>query len=322
MPYLKIPKGWDIPESHVTPESDYMNRRSFIKELGVVGAGALSLSLLGPDAFARPKNVEEQLAAFQDKPLAVEHNPQFTVERQMTDEVVAATYNNFYEFSSGKKNLWKLMEDFETRPWQLEIGGLVHKPMTLDVDDLLRQMPLEERVYRFRCVETWAMVVPWIGFPMKALLEKVEPTSDAKYVEMLTFWNADVAPQQRNSRLPWPYVEGLTIAEAMNELTLLTVGIYGHILPPQHGAPIRLIVPWKYGFKSIKSIVRMTLTNKQPRTFWHTLSPREYGFESNVNPTVPHPRWSQATEWMIGTRERHPTQLYNGYGDAVAHLYE
>ena len=322
MSYLKIPKGWDIPESHVTPESDYMNRRSFIKELGVVGAGALSLSLLSPDAFARPKNVEEQLAAFQDKPLAVEHNPQFTVERQMTDEVVAATYNNFYEFSSGKKNLWKLMEDFETRPWQLEIGGLVHKPMTLDVDDLLRQMPLEERVYRFRCVETWAMVVPWIGFPLKALLEKVQPTSDAKYVEMLTFWNADVAPQQRNSRLPWPYVEGLTIAEAMNELTLLTVGIYGHILPPQHGAPIRLIVPWKYGFKSIKSIVRMTLTNKQPRTFWHTLSPREYGFESNVNPTVPHPRWSQATEWMIGTRERHPTQLYNGYGDAVAHLYQ
>ena len=322
MPYIKIPKGWEIPESQVTPESDYMNRRRFIKELGTVGAGALSLSLLGADAFARPKNVEEQLTAFRDEPLAVEHNPQFTVERQMTDEVVAATYNNFYEFSSGKQNLWKLMEDFETRPWQLDIGGLVHKPMTLDVDDLLKQMPLEERVYRFRCVETWAMVVPWVGFPMKALLEKVQPTADAKYVEMHTFWNADVAPQQRNSRLPWPYIEGLTVAEAMNELTLLTVGIYGHILPPQHGAPIRLIVPWKYGFKSIKSIVRMTLTNKQPRTFWNTLSPREYGFESNVNPTVPHPRWSQATEWMIGTRERHPTQLYNGYGDAVAHLYE
>lgn len=322
MPYIKIPKGWEIPESQVTPESDYMNRRCFIKALGTVGAGALSLSLLGADAFARPKNVEEQLAAFRDKPLAVQQNPQFTVKRQMTDEVVAATYNNFYEFSSGKQNLWKLMEDFETRPWQLEIGGLVHKPMTLDVDDLLRQMPLEERVYRFRCVETWAMVVPWVGFPMKALLEKVQPTADAKYVEMHTFWNADVAPQQRNSRLPWPYIEGLTVAEAMNELTLLTVGIYGHILPPQHGAPIRLIVPWKYGFKSIKSIVRMTLTNKQPRTFWNTLSPREYGFESNVNPTVPHPRWSQATEWMIGTRERHPTQLYNGYGDAVAHLYE
>lgn len=322
MPYIKIPKGWEIPESQVTPESHYMNRRRFIKELGTVGAGALSLSLLGANAFARPKNVEEQLAAFRDEPLAVEHNPQFTVKRQMTDEVVAATYNNFYEFSSGKQNLWKLMEDFETRPWQLDIGGLVHKPMTLDVDDLLRQMPLEERVYRFRCVETWAMVVPWVGFPMKALLEKVQPTADAKYVEMHTFWNADVAPQQRNSRLPWPYIEGLTVAEAMNELTLLTVGIYGHILPPQHGAPIRLIVPWKYGFKSIKSIVRMTLTNKQPRTFWNTLSPREYGFESNVNPTVPHPRWSQATEWMIGTRERHPTQLYNGYGDAVAHLYE
>ncbi len=322
MPYIKIPKGWDIPENQVTPESDYMNRRTFIKELGIAGVGALSLSQWSPDAFARPKDVEGHLAAFRAKPLAAEHNSQFTVERPMTAEVVAATYNNFYEFSSGKHELWKLMEDFQTHPWQLEIGGLVNNPMTLDVDDLLKHMPLEERIYRFRCVETWAMVVPWIGFPLKALLEKVQPTSDAKYVKMLTFWEPDVAQQQQNPRLPWPYVEGLTLAEAMNELTLLTVGIYGHILPPQHGAPIRLVVPWKYGFKSIKSIVRIALTDKQPRTFWNTLSPREYGFESNVNPNVPHPRWAQATESMIGTRKRYPTQIYNGYGEAVAHLYE
>lgn len=319
MPYLKIPKGWDIPENQVTSESDYINRRRFIKELGIAGAGALSL--LSLDASARESGVEKYLAAFRAQPLAAEHNSRFTVERPMTDEVVAATYNNFYEFSSGKENLWKLMDDFQTRPWQIEIGGLVNNPMTLDVDALVKQMPLEERIYRFRCVETWAMVVPWIGFPLKALLEKVEPTADAKYVKMLTFWEPDVAPQQRNSRLPWPYVEGLTLAEAMNDLTLLTVGIYGHILPQQHGAPIRLVVPWKYGFKSIKSIVSISLTAKQPRTFWHTLSPREYGFESNVDPSVPHRRWSQATEWMIGSGERYPTQIYNGYGDAVAHLY-
>jgi sulfoxide reductase catalytic subunit YedY len=198
---------------------------------------------------------------------------------------------------------------------------MVEKPMTLDVDDLVKQMPLEERLYRLRCVEAWAMVVPWIGFPMKALLEKVQPTADAKYVRMLTFLDQDMAPQQNNARLPWPYYEGLTLAEAMNDLTLLTVGIYGHILPPQHGAPIRLIVPWKYGFKSIKSIVSIELTDQKPRTFWNTLAPREYGFEANVNPNVPHPRWSQASERMIGTGERLPTVIYNGYGSSVAHLY-
>ena len=319
MPHIKIPKGWEIPEKQVTYESDYINRRQFIKNLGLGSAGALLFST--SNACAQNSAVEKQLGPFRAQTLDAENNPNFTVERQMTDEVIAATYNNYYEFTQSKSTVWKSVERFKTRPWEIEISGLVEKPMTLDVDDLIKQMPLEERIYRFRCVETWAMVVPWIGFPMKALLEKVQPKADAKYVSMLTFLDPDMAPHQRNARLPWPYFEGLTLAEAMNDLTLLVVGIYGHILPPQHGAPVRLIVPWKYGFKSIKSIVSIKLTDKKPRNFWNVLMPREYDFEANVNPNVPHPRWSQATEWMIGTRERHPTLIYNGYGDAVAHLY-
>ena len=320
MAYIKIPKGWEIPENQVTSESAYINRRKFIKDLGLASAGTLLFST--SNACAQNSALEKQLAPFRAQTLDAEKNANFTVERQMTDEVIAATYNNYYEFTQSKSTVWKKVERFKTRPWEIEISGLVEKPMTLDVDDLIKQMPLEERIYRFRCVETWAMVVPWIGFPMKALLEKVQPKADAKYVSMLTFLDPDVAPHQHDARLPWPYLEGLTLAEAMNDLTLLVVGIYGHILPPQHGAPIRLIVPWKYGFKSIKSIVSIELTDKKPRNFWNIILPREYDFEANVNPNVPHPRWSQATEWMIGSRERHPTLIYNGYGDAVAHLYE
>ena len=320
MAYIKIPKEWEIPENQVTAESDYINRRKFIKDLGLASAGTLLLST--SNACAQGRGVEKQLEPFRAQTLAAANNTNFTVERQMTDEIVAATYNNYYEFTTSKSTVWKKVEKFKARPWEIEISGLVEKPMTVDVDALIKQMPLEERIYRFRCVEAWAMVVPWIGFPMKMLLEKVQPTAEAQYVRMLTFLDADMAPQQRNPSLPWPYFEGLTLAEAMNDLTLLTVGIYGHILPPQHGAPIRLIVPWKYGFKSIKSIVSIELTDKKPRTFWNTLAPREYGFEANVNPNVPHPRWSQARERMIGTGERLPTLIYNGYGDAVAHLYE
>ena len=319
MANIKIPKGWEIPENQATPESVYINRRKFIKELGIAGAGALSL--FGASACAQDSKVAKQLEPYRMQTLDAKKNEEFTVKRKQTDEIIAATYNNFYEFTSSKTTVWKRVERFETRPWEIKISGLVEKPMTLDVDDLIKQMPLEERLYRFRCVETWAMVVPWIGFPMKALLDKVQPKSDAKYVKMVTFMDPDVAPHQNNFRLPWPYVEGLTLAEAMNDLTLLVVGIYGHVLPPQHGAPIRLIVPWKYGFKSIKSIVSIELTDKKPRNFWNVILPREYGFEANVNPNVPHPRWSQATEWMIGSMERHPTMIYNGYGESVAHLY-
>lgn len=320
MSYIKIPKEWEIPENQVTSESDYINRRKFIRDLGLASAGALLFST--SNACAQNKGVEKQLEPYRAQKLTAENNPNFSVNRQMTDEVVAATYNNYYEFTTSKSGVWKEVKQFKTRPWEIEISGLVEKPMTLDVDDLIKQMPLEERIYRFRCVEAWAMVVPWIGFPMKALLEKVQPTADAKYVRMLTFLDSEVAPQQRNLRYPWPYYEGLTLAEAMNDLTILTIGIYGHILPPQHGAPIRLIVPWKYGFKSIKSIVSIELISQKPRTFWNTLAPREYDFEANVNPNVPHPRWSQANERMIGTGERLPTRIYNGYGSSVAHLYQ
>ncbi len=320
MSYIKIPKEWEIPENQVTSESDYINRRKFIRDLGLASAGALLFST--SNACAQNKGVEKQLEPYRAQKLDAENNPNFTVNRQMTDEVVAATYNNYYEFTTSKSGVWKEVKQFKTRPWEIKISGLVEKPMTLDVDDLIKQMPLEERIYRFRCVEAWAMVVPWIGFPMKALLEKVQPTAKAKYVRMLTFLDSEVAPQQRNLRYPWPYYEGLTLAEAMNDLTILTVGIYGHILPPQHGAPIRLIVPWKYGFKSIKSIVSIELISQKPRTFWNTLAPREYDFEANVNPNVPHPRWSQANERMIGTGERLPTRIYNGYGSSVAHLYQ
>ena len=319
MTYIKTPQEWEIPESQVTPESDYINRRKFIKDLGIASASALLLS--SSTACAQKKGVEKQLEPFQAQKLAVENNTRFTVERPITDEVVAATYNNYYEFTSSKSTVWKRVDKFITRPWEVEISGLVEKPMTLDVDDLIKQMPIEERIYRFRCVERWAMVVPWIGFPMKALLEKVQPTAEAKYVRMLTFLDPDMAPEQHNVRMPWPYFEGLTLAEAMNDLTLLVVGIYGHVLPPQHGAPIRLIVPWKYGFKSIKSIVSIELTDQKPRTFWNTLGPREYDFEANVNPNMPHPRWSQAKEWMIGSGDIHKTVIYNGYGSSVAHLY-
>lgn len=319
MAYIKIPKGWEIPENQVTSESDYINRRKFIKDLGIASASALLFS--SSNACAGKTGVEKQLEPFQAQKLAAENNARFTVERPITDEVVAATYNNYYEFTSSKSTVWKRVDKFITRPWEIEISGMVEKPMTLDVDDLIKQMPIEERIYRFRCVERWAMVVPWIGFPMKALLEKVQPTADAKYVRMLTFLDPDMAPEQHNVRMPWPYFEGLTLAEAMNDLTLLVVGIYGHVLPPQHGAPIRLIVPWKYGFKSIKSIVSIELTDQKPRTFWNTLGPREYDFEANVNPNLPHPRWSQAKEWMIGSGDIYKTVIYNGYGDAVAHLY-
>ena len=319
MANIRIPKSWEIPENLVTPKSDYINRRKFIKDLGIVGAG--TLSLFGTSACAQDDKLAKQLEPYQANKLDFKKNAEFTVKRKQTEELIAATYNNFYEFTSSKSTVWKRVERFKTRPWEIEVSGLVEKPMTLDVDELIKMMPLEERVYRFRCVETWAMVVPWIGFPMKALLEKVQPKSDAKYVQMTTFFDPVVAPHQNDPNLPWPYLEGLTLAEAKNDLTLLVVGIYGHTLPPQHGAPIRLIVPWKYGFKSIKSIVSIELTNKKPRNFWNIILPREYGFEANVNPNVPHPRWSQASEWMIGSMDRHPTLIYNGYGDAVAHLY-
>jgi methionine sulfoxide reductase catalytic subunit len=321
MTFIKIPKGWEISENRATSESDYLNRREFLKQMGFTGAGALAL--MSGCAWANDGGVEEQLKDAQSHPIDAARNPNFVVDTPMTDEVIAGTYNNFYEFSNHKDRVWKLAERFQTHPWEVEVSGHVENPKVYDIDELMKQMPVEERVYRLRCVEAWAMVVPWVGFPMKALIERVKPKSSAKYVRFLTFFRPNEAPQQRGrSSYPWPYFEGLTMDEAMNELTLLVTGIYGHILPKQHGAPIRLITPWKYGFKSIKSIVSIEFTDRKPRTFWNTLAPREYDFSANVNPNVPHPRWSQASERLIGTGERRQTDIYNGYGDYVAHLYK
>ncbi len=230
-------------------------------------------------------------------------------------------YNNYFEFTTTKQ-VWRWIDSFTTEPWTVEIAGLVQNPKVYDLYQLVRKMPLEERLYRHRCVEAWAMAVPWTGFPMKALIDEVQPLAAARFVKMTTFLKPDEAKgQDELPGLPWAYTEGLSMAEATNELTLLATGMYGHELLKQHGAPIRLVVPWKYGFKSIKSIVRIEFTSEQPATFWNVLVPQDYGFWANVDPDVPHPRWSQKREWMLGSQEKRPTLLYNGYEEYVGHLY-
>ena len=302
--------GWYIPERSITPESVFRNRRRFLKELGCLGGAALISSQLQ--------------AAEAAKKYPFSRNKEFDPAGvKLTDEKVAATYNNFYEFSTSKDRVHKLTDKFVIDPWPIEIGGLVEKPMKIDVKELVEMMPMEERIYRFRCVEAWAMTVPWTGFPMSKLLEKVQPKPEAKFLRFQTFYRPAQAPGFADMSYPWPYTEGLRVDEAMNPLAMLVTGIYGKPLPKQHGAPIRVVVPWKYGYKSIKSIVKIDFVDKQPATLWETLLPKEYPFESNVNPEIPHPRWSQATERIIddesGRRVR--TKLYNGYGDYVAKLY-
>ena len=249
-------------------------------------------------------------------------NEAYTVERELTPEEEVTTYNNFYEFSEQKDQVSKLVDKFETRPWELEITGLVNKPQKLTIDELVRKLPLEERLYRSRCVEAWAMTVPWTGIPLAKVLELAEPMSSAKYVRFLSFYRPAQAPNQMKATwYNWPYYEGLRIEEATNELTMAVTGLYGKELPKQNGAPLRIIVPWKYGYKSAKSIAKIELVEEQPKTFWNDLAPKEYDFLSNVNPEIPHPRWSQATERLIGSGERVDTTLYNGYGEYVAGLY-
>jgi sulfoxide reductase catalytic subunit YedY len=319
---IRTRKDWELPERAVTPEPAYWKRRTVIKGMGLAAIGSAGLMYAG-GLFAQDERMLKDLAGLQK--VAARHNDMYQVgDRPMTDQEVAARYNNFYEFSRDKDDIFEQAADFKPRPWAVEVGGLVNKPRAYDVDDLMKRMPIEERIYRFRCVEAWSMVVPWTGFPLKALLDEVQPKSGAKFVKMTTFMNPQVARRQKDTGgygEPWPYTEGLTMAEAYNELTLLSVGIYGHVLPKQHGAPIRLVVPWKYGFKNIKSIVKIELVEKQPPTFWNTLAPSEYGFESNVNPRVPHPRWSQAFERVIQTGKRVPTLLYNGYAEQVGAMY-
>lgn len=318
-----MPADWNLPEREVTPESALLSRRRWIKRAGI---GAIGLGVAGAGYWWWRGSDEEILARGQAESAEVdlfpaELNPEFDdAGRAMTVEATAARHTNFYEFAA-TKDAWRYVGAFKPQPWKLEIGGLVARPRTLDFDQLMRLLPLEERIYRHRCVETWAMVVPWTGFPLARLLALVEPLPEAKFVRFVSFQRPREARRQQSSSEPWPYMEGLTLAEAANELAFIATGMYGHPLLKQHGAPIRLVVPWKYGFKSAKSIVRIELTADQPATFWNTLVPREYAFEANVNPDVPHPRWSQKRERMLGTGESFTTKIYNGYGEWVGKLY-
>lgn len=320
---IKIPKGWEIPERDMTPEPIYLNRRRFLASMGVAGAAGFAL-WSGCARFDSGPAVQPlsqwPLSEAEKAVYPARRNGEFTLDRPLTEEKIAATYNNFYEFSSDKDDVYLKAEALAVHPWTVEIGGLVEKPMTVDPDGLLRKMPMEERLYRLRCVEAWAMAVPWTGFPLKALIDSVRPLSRARYLRFTSI-HIKKGGNFFTFGAPWPYTEGLTLEEALNPLTLLVTGIYGHPLPKQHGAPLRLIVPWKYGFKSIKSIVRIEFIDTQPRTFWNTMVPDEYDFRANVDPKVPHPRWSQETERMLGTGERRKTRLYNGYHDFVASLY-
>ncbi|MFQ5777884.1 MAG: protein-methionine-sulfoxide reductase catalytic subunit MsrP [Terriglobia bacterium] len=312
---IRVPKAWEIPEREVTPEAVYRGRRQFLQGAAAGVAGLAAGGVL--EALATDATAASALPKL-DSP----RNSKYTTRRPITSERIVARYNNFYEFTTEKEQVWQVAQRFRSRPWEIEVTGEVEKKRRVDVDELIRQMPLEERVYRLRCVEAWSVVVPWVGFPLAKFVEWARPKSTARYLRMVSFHRSKEAPGQRTQTwYPWPYFEGLTLAEATNELALLVVGSYGHRLPNQNGAPLRLIVPWKYGFKSIKSIVRFEFTRKQPRNFWNVVTPSEYDFYANVNPAVPHPRWSQASERDVATGERIPTQLYNGYMPYVAHLY-
>ena len=280
--------------------------------LGAIAAATEGLALPAFAAAGPPPDPSTGL-------YPVKRNEHYTLDRPITDEKLPTHYNNFYEFTDDKD---VDADALPLRPWTVVIDGMVAKKMTLDIDDILKRMPLEERLYRHRCVEAWSFAVPWSGFPLKALVDLAEPLGSAKYVRMETFTDPKVAPGEKQFWYPWPYTEGLTMAEATNELAFMVTGMYGHPVPRQDGAPLRLAVPWKYGFKSVKSIVKVTFTDQRPKTFWEALQASEYGFWANVNPEVPHPRWSQASERVLGIDGRRPTLIWNGYGEFVAHLYD
>jgi sulfoxide reductase catalytic subunit YedY len=318
--HVRARRGWELPERDATPESFALSRRAF---LGSVAAGAIAAGCGAPSA------ADPRLAATLPRaapPYPFRRNARFALDgnrgaRRLTGERIAAAYNNFYELAS-TKDVWRHADAFRTEPWSVAVTGLVARPRTYSLDELLRTMPLEERVYRHRCVEAWAMVVPWSGFPLAALLRRVEPLAAARYVRFVSAADGAHMPGvAARPWQPWPYTEGLRLDEAMHELTFAATGIYGHALPKQHGAPLRIATPWKYGYKSAKAVVRIELVDRQPRTFWNELAPNEYPFESNVDPALPHPRWSQLTERLIGTWDVRRTVAYNGYGPFVAGLY-
>jgi methionine sulfoxide reductase catalytic subunit len=308
-------KSVPVLPSEITPRSLYESRRDFLRAAGILTGGALlaACTTTGGASSDQTGQAPASAASFAGK----------------TDELGAplnsyqdiTNYNNYYEFSTAKDAVAPLSANFKYRPWTVEVSGLVNKPKTFDIDELLKMFPQQDRIYRLRCVEAWSMVIPWRGFPLASLLKAVEPTSAAKYVQFTTLTDRARFPHEGDNMFPWPYQEGLRLDEAMNDLALLVTGLYGAPLPAQDGAPIRLVVPWKYGFKGIKAISKIELVDTQPETFWKTTAPNEYGFYANVNPDVPHPRWLQDSERRIGELSRRPTLLFNGYAKQVAYLY-
>jgi sulfoxide reductase catalytic subunit YedY len=311
---IKRKRGWEIPEREATPEHIFHDRRRLAKLIaaGPILAAAAPLLPRGAVAADDPST----------GPYPAQRNMRYRLDRDITEERFSTTYNNYYEFNTSK-DVVAQAQKLPIRPWTVKIEGMVDKPMTVDLDDLLKKMKVEERLYRHRCVEAWSMAVPWTGFPLKDFVAFCQPKSSAKYIVMKTIVDRGSMPGTRaNPFLPWPYTEGLTMAEANNELAFMVIGMYGKPAPKQNGAPLRLVVPWKYGFKSVKSIAVVAFTDKRPETYWEAVGPSEYGFWANVNPKVPHPRWSQADEEVLGEGKRVPTQLYNGYGEFVADLYK
>jgi sulfoxide reductase catalytic subunit YedY len=316
---IKKVTGYEIPSSEITPKSIYLSRRKFMTGAAAIAATAALAACGAPTEQVEPTAVGSEDGNAPDAPTATgqtdELGDPLTSFRDVTN------YNNFYEFTIDKEEVAPMSAGFPTSPWQVEVDGMVRNPGLYDIDDIRSRFDREERIYRLRCVEGWSMVIPWLGFPLSQLLNEVEPTSDAKYVRFETLYDPEKMPGQKSRWYEWPYIEGLRLDEAMHDLTILSTGLYGEDLLPQNGAPIRLVLPWKYGFKSIKSIVKISLVDEMPTSLWMAAQPREYGFYANVNPEVPHPRWSQATERRIGELGRRETLLFNGYEEQVADLY-
>ena len=310
---MLVRQGPDIRPSEITDKTLYLRRREFIQAAAVTAVGAAAGTLGLGRADAAPSWPRVKIAAFQKTP--------FGADEKANTYQDATTYNNYYEFGTDKEDPVNNAGTLKTKPWTVRVEGLVAKPADYALDDLIKPHALEERIYRMRCVEAWSMVIPWVGFPLASLLKIVEPQSTAKFIEFRTLYNPGQMPGQRRDVLRWPYIEALRLDEAMNPLAILAVGLYGEYLPNQNGAPLRLVVPWKYGFKGIKSIVNIRLTDRAPMTSWQLSAPTEYGFYANVNPSVDHPRWSQARERRIGEFFKRPTLMFNGYGDQVASLY-
>jgi methionine sulfoxide reductase catalytic subunit len=309
-------KSVPVSSSEITPEHLYLSRRRFMQLAATIGISA-AIAACSPGGASAPIPTAPAATG----PNGISPPIPDDIVEELTPFESVINYNNFYEFSLDKAAVAPLSKDFQTSPWEVEVYGLVNKPRTFGVEDLKAMFDQEERIYRMRCVEGWSMVIPWLGFPLAKLLQEVEPTSNAQFVRFETLLDPDQMPGQRRATFPWPYQEGLRLDEAMNDLTILSTGLYGQDLLPQNGAPVRLVVPWKYGFKSIKSIVKIELVETPPATLWSSVAPNEYGFFANVNPDVSHPRWSQSSERRIGEAGRRPTLLFNGYAEQVAYMY-